>query len=180
MKGREERAESNSPLCMGAPNIFRTTSTCHCPFVPLPFCPCPTPLSPNTKASNTASVHTQQLHTHTHTYTLGASGHFSHNSAWLPLSDWQETGRVRTTSCEYGKRQKIIENLAFMNLWWESVGWRGLCLWLNQSIACVVCVWLPTEVEINRAWTRPRQLQTLQLGTFVLAISPCPLCSCYR
>lgn len=176
MRGRDERAGSNSYPCIGAPNIFSTASTCHCPFVPLPYCPCPSPVSPYTNSASTRPTTVQ----HTHTNTPGASGHFSRNSAWLPLSDWQETGRVRTTSCEYGKRQKIIENLAFMNLWWESGGWWGLCLWLNQSIACVVCVWLPTEVEINRAWTRPRQLQSLQSGTFVPAISPCPPCSCCR
>ena len=128
--GRSARREEESRRGLtpfpawGPPNIFSTTSTCHCPFVPLPYCPPPTPMSPYTP--NSASTHpaTTQTPMYTHAHTLGASGHFSRNSAWLPLPDWQETGRVRTTSCEYGKRQKIIENLAFMNLWWERV-WVG-------------------------------------------------------
>lgn len=128
----------------GPPNIFRTTSTCHCPFVPLPCCPCATPVSP-------PKGYTQHKHTPTYKQTHWEP---TATTAIIPddfrCLDWQETGRVRTTSCEYGKRQKIIENLAFMNVWWESGGWRGLCLWLNQSIACVVCVC----VTANRGWDK--------------------------
>lgn len=139
---------------------------------------CTVPVNCKTPYSVSTSLSTAPAYTQTHT--LGAHGHFSRNSAWLPPPDWQETVRVSTTSCEYGKRQKIIENLAFMNLWWERGGMAGLCLWLNQSRACVVCVWLPTKVEINRVWTGPRQLQTRQSKAFVLAISPCPPRSCCR
>lgn len=79
-----------------------------------------------------------------------------------------------------GRDRKSLRTLPLWIFDEREWGLAGLCLWLNQSIACVVCVWLPTEVEINKAWTRPRQLQTPQSGTFVPAISPCPPYSCRR
>lgn len=117
-----------------------------------PFCLMPKCHYCSRKPESTVQCEHKPLkhtHTHTHIQTLGAHGHFSHNSAWLPLPDWQETGRVRTTSCEYRKRQKIIENLAFMNLWWERVGdgW-SLPLVKSEPRVCIVCM------TANKGWDK--------------------------
>lgn len=72
------------------------SSPCPLAHVRPPFLSTPTP----SNSAITRPENTQKLIYTTHTHSLEASDHFSRNSARLPLSDWQETGRVRTTSCE--------------------------------------------------------------------------------
>lgn len=73
---REEQAVCNSFHSMGAPNIFSTTSTCHCPFAPLPLMPMSDPRI-SLKKDALQCKYTPQSYTNIYTYT---------NALWEPTA----------------------------------------------------------------------------------------------
>ena len=150
-RGEEESGRGLTPFpAWGPPNIFSTTSTCHCPFVPLPYCPPPTPMSPYTPNSSSTHPATTQTPTYTHTHTLWEP---AATSAVIPPDFRCLTGRRQggwgQQAVNTGRDRKSLRTLPLWIFDERECGLVGaLPLVKSEHSVCGVCM------TANRGWDK--------------------------